>query len=621
MTILIPQLAQIAPPTLADEVDRLEDLYSMKILDTAADERLDQFTRLAATVLNTPLAAISFVDKTRQWFKSSHGFTLTETPRDISFCAHAIAAESKIMVIPDARDDRRFAANPMVIGKPGIRFYAGAVVHGPNGRPVGTCCTLDTVPRSLSDTECSVLIQLAQAIERDLQLSKEIVGLREQIRSIALVDHSTGLPNLTSFVKYVRNCLPELDKRSASALLALIRIERLDALEAALGRDALAYILVQIADRTRDVIGRKYHVASTGEDKIGTLIPVASRTEAQAVLESIIKTLEQPFSLGHHTVRLRVSIGASIYPDDANEAQLLLKRARTALWSRPLTAKSSYQLYKRKHSTTASRQFQIEAAMRQGLENDEFSLAFQPKIAVANSSLAGAEALVRWNSATLGSVPPSEFIPIAEDSGLILDLGAWVLDSVCRILRTWQDEEIDYPSVSVNITTHQLHQASFAAQIGKLLTQYSIKPDRFSLELTESTLIDDFNSAVKIMNSLREIGVGIAIDDFGTGFSSLSYLQRLPIDTLKIDRSFVSRIPDNTEDMKLIRSIVSIGKELDLTVIAEGVETQSQLEFLQGIECDQVQGFLFSKPLAAAGFLEYVTENPKRNIQYATRSR
>jgi EAL domain-containing protein (putative c-di-GMP-specific phosphodiesterase class I) len=252
--------------------------------------------------------------------------------------------------------------------------------------------------------------------------------------------------------------------------------------------------------------------------------------------------------------------------------------------------------------------------MRSGLTENEFSLVFQPKITTTDNAVAGAEALVRWNSRTLGSVPPTEFIPIAEESGLILELGSWVLETVSRQLNDWRDQSIDCPSISVNITSHQLHQMRFAAQIKKLISRYRLDPSWLSLELTESTLVDDINSAVKIMQALRDVGIGIAIDDFGTGFSSLSYLQRLPIDTLKIDRSFVSRIPENRDDMKLIRSIISIGTELDLIVVAEGVETEQQLQFLQAVQCDQSQGSFYSKPLPALDFLEYLKSHASRRV-------
>lgn len=611
MTIIIPQLQHIAPPTLADEVDRLEDLYSMRILDSAADERFDQFARLAATVLDTPLAAISFVDKDRQWFKSAHGFSLSETPRDISFCGHAIA-EDEILVVPDARSDRRFAANPMVTGEPGFRFYAGAVVRGFNGKPVGTCCVLDMKPRTLSEVQCSALIQIARVIEKELLLSHELSELRKEMKSVALVDHSTGLPNLVSFMSHLQHSLPHIRKSHDSVLLALIRIERLDALEAALGRDALAYIIVQVADRISACLGDNCHVASTGEDKIGALIPIAGRPASKVILTNLIKSLDMPFYLGDHTVRLRTSIGASICPDDADDGQLLLKRARTALWSLPLSASSGYQFYKRVHSNTASRQFQIEAAMRSGLEKNEFSLVFQPIINVANNAPAAAEALLRWHSESFGPISPIEFIPIAEASGFILDLGNWVLDSVCAQIEKWRKLHLGIPAISVNITSHQLHQARFAHQLQKRIDRHNLAPSWLSLELTESAIVVDVPSAVNTMNSLREIGIGIAIDDFGTGFSSLSYLQRLPIDTLKIDRSFISRVPQHEDDKKLIRSIVSIGKELDLIVIAEGVENTGQLEFLKKIECDQIQGFLFSKPLPAAEFVKYSTGSRHR---------
>ena len=609
MTLIIPQLSYQAPPVLADEIGRLEDLYAMKVVGTAAEERFDRFTRLAATILDVPIAAISLVDADRQWFKSGHGLAIREMPREISFCGHAIAGVST-MVVPDARDDRRFIANPMVMGEPGIRFYAGALLHGPNGKPVGTCCVLDLVPRKLSDKDLLALEQIARMVEHELKLTQQVGELQQQVRSLALVDHATGLPNLNGFMAELRRSVGEAGGKRPRVLLALIRVHRFDALDAALGGDAAGYLIGRLAERVKERLGERCLVASVREDNLGIVVPIADRREALTLLDTAVRVGDSPFQLGEHLVRLTLSIGASVFPDDGQDAQALFKRARTALWSRPFSAQSGYRFYQRRQSSDASRQFEVEAAMRAGLEKDEFATVFQPRVDIAKNVPVGAEALVRWHSATLGVMPPDRFIPVAEETGLISSIGARVLASTCRHLQQWSSRGIGCHPVSVNVTSHQLREAGFAAMLRDLIRSFSVDPGWIMLELTESTLVDDIKGTAAIMNEIRDAGIRIAIDDFGTGFSSLSYLQRLPIDTLKIDRSFISRIPTNTSDMKLVRSIISIGKELDLEVVAEGVETREQLEFLRSIGCDQVQGFLYSRPLVADDFEKFVAGWP-----------
>jgi predicted signal transduction protein with EAL and GGDEF domain len=609
LTLIIPQLKHQAPPVLADEIDRLEDLYAMKVVGTDAEERFDKFTRLAATILDVPMAAISLVDADRQWFKSGHGIAIREMPRDISFCGHAIA-EASIMVVPDARDDLRFIANPMVIGEPGIRFYAGAVIRGPNGKPVGTCCVLDRVPRRISEKDLSALEQIARIVEKELQLTQQVGEIQQQVRSLALVDHATGLPNLNSFMADLRSCLTEAGGANPRVLLALIRVHRFDALDAALGGDAAGYLIGRLGERVRERLGEQCRIASVREDNLGVLVPIADRRAALTLLDAAVRLADSPFHLGDHLVRLTLSIGASVFPDDGQEAQTLFKRARTALWSRPFSAQSGYRFYQRRQSSDASRQFEVEAALRAGLEKNEFRTVFQPRIDIAKNMPIGAEALVRWQSATLGAMQPDRFIPIAEETGLISAIGSHVLESTCRHLEQWNRSGIACPSVSVNVTSHQLREAGFAGMLRELIQGFGLDPGQFMLELTESSLVDDIKGTAAIMKDLRAAGIRIAIDDFGTGFSSLSYLQRLPIDTLKIDRSFISRIPSNESDMKLVRSIISIGKELDLEVVAEGVETREQLDFLCSIGCDQAQGFLFSRPLSAPDFERFVVDWP-----------
>lgn len=614
MTLIIPQLSYLPPPVLEDEIARLEDLYAMKLVGTDAEERFDRFTRLAATILEVPMAAISLVDADRQWFKSGHGIPVREMPRDISFCGHAIAEQS-MLVVPDAREDRRFIANPMVLGDPGIRFYAGAVLRGPNGKPVGTVCVLDLVPRKLAEKDLWALEQIARLVERELQLTQDVGEIQQQVRSLTLVDHATGLPNLAGFMAELRRRITDAGGQKPRVLLALLRVHRFDALDAALGGDAAGYLISRLAERVREKLGEQCLIASVREDNLGVVVPIADRREALNLLDAAVRIGDSPFQLGEHLVRLTLSIGASVFPDDGQDGQVLFKRARTALWSRPFSAQSGYRLYQRRQSSDASRQFELEAALRAGLEKNEFSTVFQPQIDIVRNLPIGAEALVRWQSATLGAMPPDRFIPIAEETGLISEIGARVLDSTCRYLQAWTSMGLSCDTVSVNVTSLQLREAGFAGSLCELIRSFGLEPGRFMLELTESSLVEDIKGTAAIMHELRDAGIRIAIDDFGTGFSSLSYLQRLPIDTLKIDRSFISRIPTNEGDMKLVRSIISIGKELDLEVVAEGVETREQLEFLRSIGCEQIQGYYFSRPLTAPDFESFIAGWPTTAAQ------
>jgi predicted signal transduction protein with EAL and GGDEF domain len=544
LTLIIPQLSYLPPPVLEDEIARLEDLYAMKLVGTDAEERFDRFTRLAATILEVPMAAISLVDADRQWFKSGHGIPVREMPRDISFCGHAIAEQS-MLVVPDAREDRRFIANPMVLGDPGIRFYAGAVLRGPNGKPVGTVCVLDLVPRKLAEKDLWALEQIARLVERELQLTQDVGEIQQQVRSLTLVDHATGLPNLAGFMAELRRRITDAGGQKPRVLLALLRVHRFDALDAALGGDAAGYLISRLAERVREKLGEQCLIASVREDNLGVVVPIADRREALNLLDAAVRIGDSPFQLGEHLVRLTLSIGASVFPDDGQDGQVLFKRARTALWSRPFSAQSGYRLYQRRQSSDASRQFELEAALRAGLEKNEFSTVFQPQIDIVRNLPIGAEALVRWQSATLGAMPPDRFIPIAEETGLISEIGARVLDSTCRYLQAWTSMGLSCDTVSVNVTSLQLREAGFAGSLCELIRSFGLEPGRFMLELTESSLVEDIKGTAAIMHELRDAGIRIAIDDFGTGFSSLSYLQRLPIDTLKIDRSFISRIPTN----------------------------------------------------------------------------
>jgi EAL domain-containing protein (putative c-di-GMP-specific phosphodiesterase class I) len=268
----------------------------------------------------------------------------------------------------------------------------------------------------------------------------------------------------------------------------------------------------------------------------------------------------------------------------------------------PLSQQSGFRLYQPRQSDAASRAFRIESALKTAIERNELHLVYQPKVDTNTRETVGAEVLLRWRSEALGNVSPGEFIPVAERSGLIVDLGTWVLAETCRQIAAWRDAGRDCPPIAVNLASEQLRQPDFCGVVKDSLQRFSIDGRQLNLELTESSLVDDIEGAIKIMKRLRRLGITFSIDDFGTGFSSLNYLGKMPISLLKIDRTFIAHVPDRDDDMKLVRSIVNMGHDLGVKIVAEGVETEEQLAFLRSIDCDQVQGFLVGRPLAAERF-------------------
>jgi EAL domain-containing protein (putative c-di-GMP-specific phosphodiesterase class I) len=253
-------------------------------------------------------------------------------------------------------------------------------------------------------------------------------------------------------------------------------------------------------------------------------------------------------------------------------------------------------------SAEAARQFEIETALRGAIERDELELVYQPKVTMDTLSLTGAEALLRWTTPKLGKVGPAEFVPIAEESGLIVHLGEWALARACRQIAEWQEAGLDCPQISVNVSSVQLRQAQFRGRVRELLEQYSVDGSKLNLELTEGTLIENIGEAIELMTELRKLGISFSIDDFGKGFSSLSYLARMPVQVLKIDREFIERIPEEQTSMTLVRSIIGMAHGLELKVVAEGVEREHQLNALRLEDCDEIQGYLISPPIERSEF-------------------
>jgi EAL domain-containing protein (putative c-di-GMP-specific phosphodiesterase class I) len=327
--------------------------------------------------------------------------------------------------------------------------------------------------------------------------------------------------------------------------------------------------------------------------------PVDDVQEVAALAQKLLGVLGTAFVVDSHELFVSGSIGISIYPDDARDATSLLKNADIAMYRSKEQGKNTYQFFSSEATAATFEHLMLETSLRRALERSEFVLHFQPIVDLASGRRTGMEALIRWQHPELGMVSPAKFIPLAEETGLIVPIGQWVLEHACRQTKALQEQGFPDLHVSVNLSPRQFHQRDLALSIAQTLTRVGLRPGCLELEVTEGSVMDNADSSIRTLHELKSMGVRLSIDDFGTGYSSLSYLRRFPINSLKVDQSFVRDITSDPEDGAIASAVIALGHSLRLTIVAEGVETQEQLEFLRERECHMVQGYLFARPMPA----------------------
>ncbi|HSG66241.1 MAG TPA: EAL domain-containing protein, partial [Gammaproteobacteria bacterium] len=480
MTLILPML-DLETAAAGLESSRLEDLISLEGLVASSDIRFDRYTELATTALELPMAALVLVDKDGLHIKSVRGVQSADTSRHESFAAHVVE-ELEILVINDAQADPRFANHPLVKSPPHVRFYAGAVIRGPSGHPLGAICVMDSATKEFSDKQRGILLQLANLIEHEIETLKTVGDLREKIQEHAFVDPISRLPTQELFLTRLAQWIKA--EASGRIVVTLMRIDRYEAIYSAVGKAGAAYLVGEVVTRLREGIAATCLMGQLREDTIGLAFR-AGEVEAEAAgLKNLLHSIRAPIRLGSHRIIVRGHVGVAVYPNDAANAETLVKRARTALHAQMPSDSAEYRHYSPELSADAARSFEIESALKGALERNELQLVFQPKVSLSRSRVVGVEALLRWNSATLGSVSPTEFIPIAEESGLIVELGAWVLENACRQLSTWNLAGFKLPEISVNISSFQLRQQEFCEHIESLLRSNSLAGAQLNLELT-----------------------------------------------------------------------------------------------------------------------------------------
>nr|WP_296262665.1 MULTISPECIES: EAL domain-containing protein [unclassified Pseudomonas] len=429
----------------------------------------------------------------------------------------------------------------------------------------------------------------------------------QRIHRLAYYDALTHLPNRTLFQDRLHTALQQAERQQAWVVLMFLDLDRFKPINDSLGHAAGDRMLKDMAARLLACVADDDTVARMGGDEFTLLLqPGASQqaalTRAIHVAEQILASLVKPFVLEGREFFVTASIGIALSPQDGNELSQLMKNADTAMYHAKERGKNNFQFYQADMNASALERLELESDLRHALEQKEFTLYYQPQFSGDGKRLTGAEALLRWRHPRRGLVPPGDFIPVLEELGLVVEVGEWVLMEACRQLREWHKARVRVPKVSVNISARQFSDGQLGTRIANILQETGLPPACLELELTESILMREVSEAMQILDGLKRLGLSIAVDDFGTGYSSLNYLKQFPIDVLKIDRTFVDGLPSGEQDAQIARAIIAMAHSLNLAVIAEGVETYEQLEFLREHGCDEVQGYLFGRPMPPSRF-------------------
>ncbi|MFN6560695.1 MAG: EAL domain-containing protein [Nostoc sp. ChiSLP01] len=452
-----------------------------------------------------------------------------------------------------------------------------------------------------------------------LTMAASIIGARqrqqveEKIRYQALHDMLTGLPNRLLFDEMLSKTLPNATRNGESLAAIFLDLDRFKVINDTLGHTLGDKLLQKVAQRLKDSLRKGDTVARWGGDEFTILLPrVSSIEEVTQVAQRILETLEDPFFLQDHELYISASLGIALLDNNSPDAETLIQHADTALYHAKDKGRNNYQFYSASLSAKNPELLTLEKSLRYALERKEFSLYYQPRVNIATGEITGMEALLRWHHPEMGLVAPSVFIPLAEQSGLIVPIGEWVLRTACKQNKAWQNAGLPALMMAVNLSLKQFRQPKLAETVAKILEQTGLEAHFLELEITESTAIEDLDFTRTVLEDLQQMGVHLSIDDFGTGHSSLSRLQLLPLHNLKIDKSFVQDLTRDVKVAHIIKAIVSLGRSLGLRLTAEGVENEQELEFLRSINCEDVQGFLFYRPLSAQKATEVLeSKRPK----------
>ena len=420
----------------------------------------------------------------------------------------------------------------------------------------------------------------------------------EMIKYMAYHDSLTQLPNRNLFNERLKQALANAERNKTNVAVLFIDLDRFKVINDSLGHAFGDLLLKSVSRRLQGCLRDHDTIARQGGDEFTVILHDCTEESAKNVAERMINELANPFVLNNHEVTISPSIGISLYPSDGTNPDTLIRNADRAMYQAKDHGKNNYQFYEKDMEAQYTKRLKLENDLRKALARKEFVLYYQPQVDIHSHEVIGVEALIRWNHPENGFISPAEFIPLAEETGLIVPIGEWVLYTACLQNKAWQDAGYTPMRMSVNLSARQFRQTDIDVLVDRVLKETGLDPKYLDLEITENMSMFDVDMTTETLQKLKRLGVNISIDDFGTGYSSLNYLKRFPIDSLKIDQSFVHDIHSDTDDAAIVKAILAMAHSLDLKVVAEGVETERQLSFLKEQKCDQAQGYYFNRPLS-----------------------
>ncbi|HBK46490.1 MAG TPA: bifunctional diguanylate cyclase/phosphodiesterase [Xanthomonadaceae bacterium] len=708
-------------PLPENEEARLRAVAEYPLLDTPPEQAFDRLAGLASRLFDVPIVLVSLVERDRQFFKAHIGFDVCETSREVAFCSYAIVQDD-ILVILDAVQDPRFAANPLVLGPPFIRFYAGKPLVTPDGHKIGTVCLIDTkahadfsdedrrnlvdiaalvmdrmetrrleyirtisqsrfeniaetspdaiicssskgvvtfwnrsaerlfgytaeemightseaiVPESLSAIYAAEVGRLRKGEKMELaDRTIELSGLRkdgsefpaefslstweegdaisvgaivrdvterraneERLFRLASLDALTDIPNRGAWQSRLKSTV----EGGVPAAVLLIDLDGFKDINDTLGHPAGDAVLRDVAARLSGFCAQAIMVARLGGDEFAVLLPGNDERHAAGIAAQLVSLISQPYEFAGQRILAGVSIGVALSPQHGNGPDELLRAADLALYRAKAAGKGRYEMFAPALREVAVARRAFEQELKQAFENDEFELFYQPQFSVPDRSLTGAEALIRWRHPQRGLLTPVSFIEVLGQKPSAVEVGTWILRTACRQAAEWRNFVPAF-RMSVNLFEVQFRSRQLLDVVERSLAEFSLPPESLELEIVENIMLRNDPWTLKLLHDLRRLGIGLAFDDYGTGFASLSLLKRYPVSRLKIDRSFIRDVHVNAEDGAVVKAVLYLGRSFGMDVIAEGVETEAQFDFLKRHHCPEVQGYLLGKPTPASEF-------------------
>lgn len=558
------------------------------VQDITAERLIDEQLHLAASVFDSSLNGILITDANARIIKVNRAFTeiLGYGPEEVLGHKPGLFKSG----YHDKDFYRKLWSTLKLAGK-----WQGEIW---DQRKNGECVPLWQSISAVRDSDGHVIRYIG--VFYDLSEQKRTA---EHIHHLAYYDSLTDLPNRQLFTERCELALESVRRNHQLLAVLFLDLDRFKHVNDSLGHPVGDELLRAVAQRLKNILRHGDTVARLGGDEFIVLLDDVENQEViQYVAAKILEGFARPFMAREHKLEIGTSIGISRYPEDGKDATTLIKHADLALYQAKEQGRGNFQFYNVRLTERAKERLFLESELREALIREELLVHYQPQFALADDRLIGAEALLRWHHGEHGIIPPDKFISIAEDTGLIVAIGEWVLRTACRQARAWLDAGYDFQRMAVNLSGVQIERSDMLATVGQVLADTGLPPKHLELEITETYIMQQAQLNIRIMEDLRALGVALAIDDFGTGQSSLGYLKRLPVDKLKIDRSFVMDIPQDANDMAITRAIIALGHNLHLTVLAEGIETAEQSAFLKELGCDEAQGYYYSRPVDAASY-------------------